>query len=246
MSSPRARALAPLVSLALSLALAGCGHAPPHDGALVLREGDQGIQVVGEGDAEARPDRARFEVGVEARRPTTSAAREASASAQRRVLDALRAAGVGEDDVQTSQLSIQPEYEYTERGQNLLGYTARNTVSVRVTAIDRLSEIVDSAVRAGGDDVRMQGLRFELSDPAALRAEAREEAMTRARSTAEQLARLAGVELGEPIAIEESASGGEVPVPMMMARAEAADTATPIEAGTTEVRVQLRVRWSIR
>ncbi|MDQ3031058.1 MAG: SIMPL domain-containing protein [Myxococcota bacterium] len=240
------RSLLPLALSSLLVALSGCAHTPRGGETMVLREGSEGIQVVGEGKAEARPDRARFEIGIEARRPTVAEAREASASAQTRVLDAIRAAGIASEDIQTTQLSIQPEYEYTEGGRNLLGYTARNTVQVRVREIDSVSDVVDAGVRAGGDDVRLQGIGFELSDPESLRATAREEAMTEARATAEQLARLAGVELGEPIAIEEVVSGGG-PVPMMQMRmADSAETSTPVEAGTTEVQVQLRVRWSIR
>jgi uncharacterized protein YggE len=235
-----------LTLLASLLALSGCAHAPRGGETMVLREDAAGIQVLGEGEAEARPDVARFEIAIEARRPDVAAAREASAAAQTRVLDAIRAAGVASEDIQTTQLSIQPEYEYTDAGRNLLGYTARNAVQVRVRAIDRASEIVDAGVGAGGDDVRLQGIGFELSDPESVRTAAREEAMSEARATAEQLAQLAGVELGEPIAIEEvSGEGGPRPMMMEMRMAEA-DTATPIEPGTTEVRVQLRVRWSIR
>ena len=232
-----------LVSV-LALVCVACGGTPRSGETLVLRESEHGILVSEQGEAEARPDRARFHVGVEARRPTVAEARDAGADAQRRVLDALRANGIGDDDVQTDSLSVSPEYEYTDQGQRLLGYTVRNAVHVRVNEIDRLSAMVDAAIGAGGDLVRLDGIQFELSDPDAVRTRAREQAMQRARATAEQLARLAGVELGAPIAIEEVVSGGE-PRPMMM-EMRAADTAqaTPIEPGVTRVTVQLRVRYA--
>ncbi len=223
----------------------GCGHAPHAGSTMVLREGAEGIQVVGEGEAEARPDMARFEIGIVAQRPDVAAARDASAAAQTQVLDAIRAGGVAAEDVQTTNLSIQPEYEYTEGGRNFLGYTARNSVQVRVRDLDRLASIIDSAVRAGGNDVQLHGIGFELSDPEAVRAEARAEAMSRARSSAEQLARLAGVTLGDAVAIEEVPMGGG-PMPMMRMALDAAPASTPIEAGTTQVQVQLRIRFAIR
>ncbi len=239
----------PKLAMFFSLfSLAGCGG-PMGAHTTVLRQGDEGISVVGEGKVDAHPDRARFDVGIQLRRPTVAEAREAAAAAQTRVDEALRGAGVEEDRIQTSQLTIQPDYEYTQAGQRLLGYSARSSVSVRVDDLDHLSEIVDGAVQAGGDDVRLSGIRFELSDPEAARAEAREQAMTRARQSAEQLARLAGVDLGEPVAIDEShQEGGGPPVPMMMARAESAagPTPTPIQSGTLEVRVQLQVRYAIQ
>jgi len=238
------RALMILLVLA-SLVCVACGGSPRSGETIVLRESEHGIFVAAEGEAEARPDRARFHVGVEARRPTVAEARDAAADAQRRVLDSLRASGIGDEDVQTDSLSVSPEYEYTDHGQRLLGYTVRNAVHVRVTDLSRLSAIVDGAVGAGGDLVRLDGIQFELSDPAAVQSRAREQAMQRARATAEQLARLAGVELGAPIAIEEAVRD-DGPRPMMMEMRASADTAqaTPIEPGVTRVTVQLRVRWS--
>lgn len=224
---------------------AGCGHAPHAGGSLLLREDALGIQVVGVGDAEARPDIARFEIGIAAQRPDVAAAREASAALQTQVLDAIRAGGVAAEDVQTTHLSIQPEYEYSSGGRNLLGYTARNSVNVRVRDLDRLASIIDSAVRAGGNEVQLHGIGFELDDPEVVRAEARAEAMARARSSAEQLARLAGVELGDPVAIDEVPVGSEGPAPMMRMALDAAPASTPIEPGTTRVQVQLRVRFAI-
>jgi uncharacterized protein len=247
MARHSSRGSALVMLLASGITLGACAHPAHGGGTLLVREGDRGIHVVGQGEAEARPDRARFEVGVEVRRPTVAEAREGSAAAQTRVIDALRAAGIASEDVQTSQLSVQPEYEYTQQGQRLLGYTARNQVTVRVRSIERLSETVDGAIRAGADDVRLQGISFEHSDPDTLLAQARAQAMARARANAEQLATAAGVTLGDVIAIDEASSGNE-PRPQVMMRmaVEAADTATPIEAGTTQVQVQLSVRWGIR
>ena len=224
---------------------AGCAHGVAPAGGRVT-EANEGIQVTSEGRAEARPDVARLTVGVEARRPTVAAAREAAASTMQRVLGALRGEGLGDQDLQTSQLSIQPEYEHTEQGRNLLGYVATNVLEVRVADLERVSAVVDAATRAGGDDARVHGIRFEVSDPAAARREARAEAMEEARATGEQLARLAGVELGEPVAIQESVSEGGGPRPMMMEMRAADAASTPVEPGTTEVQVRLSVRWSIR
>lgn len=232
--------------IALSaLALAGCAH-PGIGGGTVALQDAQGIQVTGEGEAEARPDLAVVRVGIEVRRASVAEAREHAAQAATRMIAALRGAGVPEERTQTSGLSITPEHEYTDQGQRLLGYTARNTLEVRVTELDRASEVVDAAVTAGGDAARLESLQLEVEDPSAAREEARREAMERARATAEQLASLAGVELGAPVSIDESSAQppGPYPVAMRMQAAEAAPT--PIEPGTTRIRVQVRVRYSIR
>ena len=166
------------------------------------------------------------------------------------VVAALRGEGIEDRHLRTTQVSLQPEYDYSEAGRRLLGYTARNQVEVTVVDLAKLSGTIDAATGAGGDDVRLEGIAFDLSDREAVRQQAREEAMAHARATAEQLARLGGVELGAPIAISETTldEGGPRPVMMRAVREEAAAdaTSTPIEAGETKVRVRVEVRYDVR
>src|SRR5690606_2776962 len=109
------------------------------------------------------------------------------AGAQQGVLEALRAAGVEERDIRTTQLSIQPDYEYSQTGRRLLGYVVTNTVEARVRDLSRVHQAVDTAVRAGGDLARVNGIRFELSEPERVAREARAEAIRNARAEAEQI-----------------------------------------------------------
>lgn len=227
-----------------SLVVAGCVHGPGPSARTADRH--RGIVVVGDGTARARPDVAHVSLGIEVRRASVADAREAAASVMQRVLEALRNAGLGDEDLSTSQLSVQPEYDYTEQGRRLLGYTVRNMVDARVTNLDALSTAVDDATRAGGDEVRVNRLSFELSDDAPARAEARAEAMAEARASAEQLAELAGVSLGEPLAIREETAHAEGPRPMATEMRAANASPTPVEPGTAEVRVRLHVRYAIR
>jgi uncharacterized protein YggE len=226
----------------VALGLGGCAHGSGQSGQLFIREEPAGIVVVGRGKAEARPDVAILQLGVEARRPTVAAAREAAAQAQTALLAALRANGVAEDRIQTQAFSVQPDFDYAETGRRLRGYVVSQSIRVRASVDEQLGAAIDAAVSAAGDEVRFDGISFEVSDPAAVRAQARERAVADARRVAEELARHAGVELGEPIAIEEV--GASVPGPYMM-RAEAADTATPIAPGMSETELEVRVRFAI-
>ncbi len=228
------------VSLFVTLAL-GCGAAPAR---VVMPDDAEGIRVSGRGEARARPDLAILEIGVEARRPSVEEARAQAATAQAAVLEALRGAGIEERDLRTTQLSIQPDFEYGETGRRLLGYVVTNTVEARIHDLDRIQRAIDTAVAAGGDLTRLQGLRFELSEPEAVQREARADAIANARAEAEQLAQALGVRLGEPLSVDEVSSE---PVHPMMMRMEAADSAaaTPVQPGETEVVVEVRVRWAI-
>lgn len=204
---------------------------------------ETGIVVTGEGRADAAPDLAVVRVGVEARRPTMAEAREANATAQARLLEAVRGLGVAPADIQTEQLSLQAEYDYTDAGRQLRGYLATNMVRVRLRDVSRAGAVVDATIAAGGDEARVDGVSFEIEDPTALRVEARRRAVADARVKAEQLAAEIGATVGEPIFIEET--GVAVPGPVMMRMAAGADAATPVEAGTLETSVSVRVRWAI-
>lgn len=232
------------LSLALLLSLGsltGCAARSAQGAQYATAEA--GIVVTGEGAADAAPDLAVVRVGIEARRPTMAEAREANASAQARLLEAVRGLGVESADIQTEQLSLQAEYDYTDAGRQLRGYLATNTVRVRLHDVSRAGAVVDAAVAAGGDDARVDGVSFEIEDPTALRVEARRRAVADARVKAEQLAAELGATVGEPIFIEEV--GVSAPGPIMMRMAASADTATPVEAGTLETNVSVRVRWAI-
>lgn len=202
-----------------------------------------GVTVVGVGEAEAIPDRAHFQIGVEVRRPTAEEARDSSARAQQAVLEALRRFGIESRDIRTAQLRVMPDYDHSERGRKFLGYVVTNQVQVQSRALDKLGPTIDAALGAGGELVRLDGLTFEVSDPAPVRRKARELAVANARAEAEHLTSLLNAALESVISVEESSA--QPPVPVAMRMDAAALKSTPIEAGTSQVRVEVRVRWSI-
>ncbi|MCB9631358.1 MAG: SIMPL domain-containing protein [Sandaracinus sp.] len=227
----------------LLLALVGCAHSA--SGPADARSADQGVLVVGTGHASATPDLAVLRLGVEVRRPTVLEAREAAAAAQTRLLEALRANGVAEERIRTEGLQVQPDFEYSDSGRHLRGYVVSHTVVVRLAVDDRLGPAVDAAITAAGDEVRFDGLQLVLDDPTEARARAREAAVADARRAAEELARLAGVTLGDPIVIEETAVNGGGPMPMPIAMRMTADAATPVSTGEIQTEVQVRVRFAL-
>ena len=73
----------------------------------------------------------------------------------------MKANGVAEKDIQTSQLSIYPEYNYMEDGrQELRGFRVQNTVTATLRDIDKTGEVVDDAVVAGGNDTTINGIKI--------------------------------------------------------------------------------------
>jgi uncharacterized protein YggE len=205
----------------------------------------QGISVSGTGEAFGAPDLALLDLGVSAQGKTVKEARDTAATAMTAVLDALKDDGVAEEDVQTRQFSIEPEYEYPDGEQVLTGFRVTNIVEAKVRDLDRLGEVVDDVAQAGGDVVQVQSLRFTVEEPDELRAQAREEAVADARARAEDLADLAGVKLGKPMSINESTAVPPTPFFAGADMAREAQAATPIEPGELEISVTVDVVFDI-
>ena len=205
----------------------------------------QGISVTGTGEASGAPDLALLTLGVSTEKRSVKEARDEAAQAMDAVLSSLKDNGVEEKDIQTRQLSIEPQFDYIDGRQQLRGFRVTNIVSAKVRDLDRTGEVIDDAASAGGDLVQVQSLSFTIEEPDDLRAEAREEAVAEARAKAERLAELAGVKLGKPITINEE---GFVQPPIPFARGElaAAPAAeTPIQPGELEVSVSVSVLFAI-
>jgi len=207
-----------------------------------------GISVTGHGEVEAPPDTGFFDVGVQVSAPTVAAARDGAASAADRVISALKKDGVDAKDIQTQNFFITPEYDYSKNSSRptITGYQVSNTVSVKVRKLDNFSKIVDDAAAAGGDAVRLSGIRFGIEDDKKLLDQARAAAMDDAKQKADQLAKLGGVKLGPPQTISETQ--GTRPPETFAAVDKATggvSVPTPIEAGTGKVTVDLSIRWAI-
>lgn len=223
--------------------LAAAESVPPGSGTAA-----SGITVTGTGRVSGTPDTLRATVGVEVERESVGAALTAANDAARQVLDALRGAGVADEDLQTLDVAVYPRFgdrAPTEGGDPAIrGYVASNLVEATLGDLDRAGEILDMAVRAAGDAARLHNVSFSLEDNEELVRAARQRAFTEARSNAEQYAELAGAELGDLVAISEVSS--PVPSPMAFAdTAEAAASSVPIEPGSQAVSVTVRTVWSL-
>jgi len=209
--------------------------------------GSGGISVSGEGRVSVAPDMALLGIGVSTKEDTVAAANSAVQAAMDRLLSSLKADGIVDKDIQTSQFSISPEYDYQFSEPRLTGYRVTHMLQVKVSDIDRAGEVIDDAVEAAGDLVQVGSISLTVDDTSPMAGQARELAMADAKAKAEDLARLAGVELGKPISISESSY---TPTPAIgydraFAGAEAAPAATSISTGELEVVVSVQITYGI-
>jgi uncharacterized protein YggE len=199
-----------------------------------------GITVTGTGTARAVPNVADWSFGVQSDADTAAAALNAASNATRKILDALRDAGVAQEDLRTEHVSLYPRT--TDDGRAVIGYTASSSIHATVRELGEAGAVVDAAVRAGANEVYGPSLR--VSDSRAQYRAAAEAAIDDARARAEALAANAGLTLGAPVAIVET--GSSIPGPLYdraMAGAEAASL--PIEPGVNEITATLTVTFAI-
>ena len=208
---------------------------------------ESGIAVVGKGEVKGRPDTVTIQIGVSVTRKTVVEATADAATLARALTGALTAGGVAERDIQTSNLSVNPNYEYPPNRQpKLTGYTFANTMYAVLRDIDGAGAVIDRALAAAGDNAVLQGVSFSLADDAKAIVDARAAAFADARAKAAQLAALAGVELGAAVAIEELATDPSQPMPMpKVMRMAAADSGPPLAAGEVATTIAVTVRFAI-
>ncbi|MFO7777327.1 MAG: SIMPL domain-containing protein [Nitriliruptoraceae bacterium] len=209
------------------------------------------VTVVGRGEAEGQPDVVRVRVGVEVTSDSAERAFDTASERASEVIEALREAGVAEDDIQTQELSVREERDRPPRPEagaeepegpaGPVGIVATNVLEVRIGDVDEAGAVLEAASDAAEDVTRIRGVRFEVSETDPLLETARQRAFEDARGKAEQYAQLADRELGELVSIREA---GAAPGPSASPSAEEVDAAAPVEPGTQELTVQITAVWS--
>jgi len=205
------------------------------------------IAVSGIGTVVVAPDVADLRLGVTVNKPTVKAARAQAAAAMTKVIAALKSLGIAEKDIQTSNVSLQPTYDYTANANppRITGYSFSNGVAVTVRDLDKVGDAIDDALAAGA--TTLDGVSFRVDDPAKAEQQARTDAMSQARAHADTLATAAGVAITGVASISETSAPSPYPVFYGAAQAGAAarDVATPVQAGTTDVTITVSVVYLI-
>jgi uncharacterized protein len=226
-----------LSALILSTALALPIAAP------ALADGDvnRTISVTGTGTVEAAPDMATLMIGVTTQGATAAEALAENSKATEAVIARLTASGVEARDLQTSNLSINPNWTgYDSSTPTISGYVASNMLTVRVRALDTTGAILDAAVADGANT--LNGMTFGLADPEPAYNEARKEAVADARAKAELLAMAAGVKLGPVMSISDA---GAMTDPAPMYRDAVAASPVPVQGGELGLIANVAVTWQI-
>jgi uncharacterized protein len=220
-------------------ATGGGGTAGTSDDSNPLRT----VTVTADGTASGTPDTAIVQLGVRTRAESANEALDLANQKATDLLAALDFGGVEKEDITTTNVFVYPQYG--NDGRQITGYEAGNTVSVKIRDIENAGTIIDATAGVVGDEIVLEGVSFTIDDTGALREAAREDALTNARTQAEQLASASDLSLGDIVSIVE----GSVPqIPVFRAEATAADAAAgsvPLEPGQQELNLAVTVVYEL-
>lgn len=235
----RRRTIGALVALAVLTTLGGCVgalNAGSSANQLGTLDGSGGtsIQVSATGTVEAEPDQAILRVAVETTGDDAATARDRLNENVSRMRDALREAGVEDDQIRTVFFDIQQDRRDTREGSEPTGYRAIEAFEITLTNVSDVGRLIDVAVENGAN--RVDGVQFTLADETErqLRAQALTQAVDRARDEAGVLANASGLQLGDVVRLSTT-EGGVTPFRAEMTTVEAAQPSTKIEPGPVTV-----------
>lgn len=231
----------------LSLAAAAMpARAPAQPATITQTIGGTRLDIDATGEATRVPDVAVISAGVVSRSASASGALQEAANRMSQVLLALKRAGVQDSDIQTSNVSLNPEYRYPEnQSPQLTGYTASNSVTVRFRDIRASGKILDTLVAQGANQIN--GPSLVVDKPEAALDEARVKAIAAARSRAELYARNLGMRVVRVVAVnEQSGFAAPPPMPMGVMSPRMASAETRIEPGQQKLQVTVAVTFELQ
>lgn len=208
------------------------------------------MRLTGTGEVSARPDQASISSGVVSEAKTARAALDENNAAMAAVIEAVKKAGVADEDVQTSGFSVSPRYVHPRRPKNgetpkpptIVGYRVSNQVSVLIKDLEKLGGVLDAMVTVGANQVN--GVSFSFQDDTSLMDQARDLAVKDATRKAGLYASAAGVKLGRILSIAEARVYSPRPRAFAAeAVARAADV--PVEAGESSLSISVNITWEL-
>lgn len=212
------------------------------------------ITITATGMVTAVPDTATIDASVQVQGATATAAANKVNTQASAVVGYLKVQGIAAADITTQNYSVNPQYSYaTQQGQTVTGYTANETVEVKVHDLTKVPALLDGVVQNGANSIN--GTNYTFSNPDTFTEQAREQALANAKTQAQALASAAGVTLGKLVTFSETSSQPPVVVPYAMnagvpmavgGSAGSAIASPPSEPGSQQITADVSVTYAIQ
>jgi uncharacterized protein len=237
--------LVPVVFFAMLFVYSKVGGPIPVAVSSVVTQKGDAFTVMGEGKTTISPDMAVVTVGVQTTGTTVKASQDDLNNRINAVSTAIKGLGIPEADIQTSNYSIYPNYDFQGTTQRITGYNASSNLVIKVKDLDKTNDVIDRATAEGANTV--SGVTFEVQDKEKAHNEARQQAVDDAKRKAQEAARIAGFNLGKIVNYSENFGGGvQPPMPMMARDVANQELKTQVEPGSQEILVNVSLSYEIR
>jgi hypothetical protein len=208
------------------------------------------ITVTGKGEVSAVPDTAWVTSGVNTQAKTAAEALNKNTNLMKKVIEVFKDTDIKDKNIQTSGFNVHPIYDYSKdsRPPKLIGYRVSNSVTVKITDINKLGELLDKLVSSGSNQI--SGIRFGFDDNKTLLDEARKGAIANTRKKAQLYAQAAGVDVGDVVSINEL--GTKLPRPiyrrteMDQAKMMASSGSVPVMSGEQNISASVTVVYELK
>lgn len=238
----------------LASACGGSGSQPARAGTALVAapaaasDSVPSISAQGVGRATGVPDVLTVAFGVHTEGASAQQTLSDNSAKTKAVLDALKAQGVADKDVQTTYITVGPRYD-AGAPPRIVGFNADNSFTVKLRDLTQAGSQIDTLVGVGGDALQVRGIGYSMNDSTALLAEARSDAVKRATEQAQQMAQAAGVKLGKVRTITELQTPMGYPMDrfgVALGQSAAASPASvPLAAGSQELTLTVTVVFDI-
>jgi len=203
------------------------------------------LTVQGTGNASATPDLLTLAIGIDVTDSTAQASLADDNSKAAAVAAALKAGGVADKDIQTTDVSIQPHYNLNG---TISGYEMTNTLTAKLRNFSSAGSVIDAVAAAAGNAARIDSLSFSIEDPRKIEDRARTDAVDQAVSHARSMAQAAGQRLGQVCSLTDDSSQGNTDQfqgGFAAAAPTAAAAVVPLQAGTQQVSAQITLVYAL-
>ncbi len=240
--------LSAMIALVIALALSGCAVRQDRDGTGLITVGEsakepKSITVSAQGTVKVMPDVAYVTVGVTTQDADMQKAQANNAQAMNAMFDALKSAGLTDDDMRTTQYNAYPIYDYSSDSKKIVSYEVTNQVELTIKDIDRVGEVIDIAVNNGAN--MTNSISFGLLDEQRSYNDALKLAVDAAAVKAETLAQAGGVKIVGTLKMTENTSGGQIFREYAEMPADEAAGVTPISASDLDIQAGVTVTYEI-
>ena len=205
------------------------------------------VTVSGHGKVTVKPDTASLSLGVSVTASKANDALRQAANKADTLIKVLTSAGVSKDDIQTSGVSLYPQYDNT--GRTISGYNASNNMTVTIRKLGDAGTIIDAAAALVGNEINIGGISFYVNDTEAVLGEARAAAITNAKARADQYAGAANAKVGAVMTISEVSSPVTSPIYYPNASADKGGVTaapTPVSPGTQDLTIDVTVVYELK